>query len=315
MLSLALVNGIPERFIPYLATGEPFDVEEELESIKQMGLFLKTRELSLEYFEGSRFCNLFANNIMEQNYLEQNLKTQLVKWRVPLLLIILGDLVEDLNIKAPPQDTFNTRRFLRAWQRNLRINLDTDIRKNIMTDIAEFYDCLLNAAAAYGEMVYAKLLDDIGPFPSYLLEIFKRRLLFVCIHPNQQQTQYRLQNIQTPKLNLVGNQFNKKRRWTPEEFAEVFVRLPLDAKCDFITEFDRKLWKGHLFSKHMFFKIDCEFSNRELLGQILCFLLPNWFSIWPTFFPLSYEIQCRLMEMKKQNWQPDVGKFMKLLIP
>ena len=316
MLSFNLLKVIPQRFLDFIDKGTPVNQTELLEQFSNVDLFWETSILPVEDFDDSEIVVVFCSNA--QAYFEQRGQSHilnfLLRYRVPLILLCFNDLVKDISLEGPPKDILAAKGFLASWERKFQADLMSDIREPLLGGMASFYTLLLTSASLHGNNLYKSILSEMGQFPPYLIKQVKRSLLFINLHPDHKKVQFELQEIQIPRLYLIEKPFQKDRIWTSDEFLELVFRLPPEVKLQgFIKEFDKKLWKAHLFHNKSL-DINTTHTGRELLAQVICLMLPNWCEIWPVMFPVTFEIQRRLVDIKKSNWLPPVKEYISVFL-
>ncbi len=104
-----------------------------------------------------------------------------------------------------------------------------------------------------------------------------------------------------------------------------FLPKTISPNNTIIKEFHGYVWKTHNHRPRSMIKhlhdydhpvIKSNFSPRDILVQILIFLLPNWKKMWKLFhLPLNYEICKRLMYLKEEErWIPSHDALTRLIL-
>jgi hypothetical protein len=312
MLSFNLIRVTPQRFQKFITNGTPVTHEDPLEEprVKDQDICWALQGLDQSLFSSSLVAGIFQVNTNESQYIPDRLKQWVHLNRLPLLMIILQGLVEDICIEG--EDVYIIKRFLRAYRQNLLDTLQGPNRAQLLIDLADFYSLLLASASLHGQTEYKKLIKGMEPVPPYLPYPLRRKLLLLSIHPNFREIQLHLQGV--PNLHLLHHPLQKKL--TPEEVFEILIRIPptVPVRGGLLVEWDRKVWKLHLFREGVKRKVDHECQGRELLAQIICFMLPNWFQLWPLLFPSTFEIHRRLWDLKLKGWLPKPKEWVELIL-
>jgi hypothetical protein len=319
--SSILLKLVPKKFREFVKAGgggggviiTQDDSFPNFEEYKNEDLCWATVVLPPEDFTNSVLVHLYTMGVAAQP-IPDSCKEMLIYYKIPFILIGINGLNEgcDLGSGVSFEDTIHIKHFLRWFRQNIQETLLSEFKHKFILDLADFYVMLVDSASLHGYNQYENLIELLEPFPVYLTKSLRRSLLFLSLHPDTKKMQYRLQNSM-PKLYLLDHPLPKLL--TAAELYEILVRLPKKVNMvDFIQDFERSIWKAHIHGNMSKFNIKGggDLTARDLLAQIICFLLPNWYQLWVEMFSYSFEIQRRLWYLKKKKWSPPIDDFARI---
>jgi hypothetical protein len=314
MLSLSLLTKVvPKRFRKFIETGGEYKGPGSVvENLTCQDLIWQTKDLNQMDFMSSVITAVYSQNVSETVYVPEHLRPFMHLHKIPLITCCFAGCIETIAIDGDISDIVVIKRFLRAFRDTLLDTLETPARDNLLTDIADFYATLLASASFHGQDLFKNLVKELHPFPPHLPKRVRQQLVFLSLYPNFRQIHFHLQSITIPRLYLLDHQM--KKRLNADELFEILLRLPQTVPITgFIQDFERRVWKAHVFyNKEV--AIDINITGREILAQIICFMLPNWFQLWPELFDNTFEIQRRLWELKKNKWTPPVEEYIRIFL-
>lgn len=343
MLYLNLIKLIHPGFLKIIQGGvkNGFFKSEELfengifqsKEFINVDVILATSCFPIQIFEGSRlvadFIDLMNNSIEFEHTLQNG-----QEFTIPLLLLIVTT-ADAKNVfcnwciagnQFSSSQLYDWSMFIERYQDIVKASLeDTEFKDTILNDIIEFITILLNTAE--DESVYSlkEFKTQLHPLAPHLTDILCKKMLILALHPKQNDIIFELQQIHFPPLKLFDHPL-ADRKITTSLFQELTLQaLPkrVDvSKWPFLLEFYRFIWKLHLFP-HQYSK-DCNVGKHvidiapdgfDILRQLICFLLPNWFQVWTEMnYSTSIEVQRRLWLLKTKNWTPPIKDFIMLLL-
>jgi hypothetical protein len=295
--------------------------------IQTADVFLELDDLS--YPENiPKFIEFITLNIECQPMIPVEWKPFYLKHRTALLMCCLTySNLTDLSLLFA--NDINEIHFLRELCiaiQNMLLDSFHSEKEKFLTDLMDFYWYILDACISTSlEKYKTTYLHHRPATPPYISPKLKKRLAIIQIHPSEIEVVNELQKSCFPMPFLyMPLKSKKKYLWDTNAFLALIehdlpeIKPAILRSTDFIVQFKEKLWAGHQFlPSHLgpFQKIKTNFTDRQILEQVLCYLLPNWQQVWCELgLPASFEVQRRLRFMKKEGWKPPVQSFIKLIL-
>lgn len=279
------------------------------------GIILETLRLPTEIIEQCKIFQTFIDNIEKTPFIEEE-RESLLRLKLPLMILLL------VSPDAPREAReffrniptyFKIEKFMEFYQQDLIECLeDQKARPGILKDIQIFwarFHHVVRECSLIGVGRYVELLGDIPP---HLPTHYVQKLALLSLYPDYSVLMDGLKRF-FPKLRVLNDNF-QHRPISPMVFWELLQFIGGNPKGGFISTFNEQLWELHLY-KDGVFPIRASLTDKELLGQILCYMLPNWAQVWCEIgYPFTSQIKQRLKEMKQQRWLPPIDQFIKTII-
>lgn len=279
-----------------------------------------------EIFNNSRIVIDFRSNIKNSVAFE-NAQENALDFQIPLLLLCVTtknahEVFRSWCVNGSSIDELhNWSAFIYYYQQEL---LDPHDKEELLRDIVEFLDILLNVAEQHSLSEFNSFTNTLKPFAPHLCDVLCKRLTVLSLFPKQEEMMFTLQQIHFPPLRLLDHPL-KSLKISTSLFQEITLQcLPKRIEIKdwpFLLEFYRFVWKLDLFPHRLSKDVnvgictDGPEGGREVLVQLVCFLLPNWYQIWTEMnFSTSTEIQRRLWLLKKNKWMPPIKDYTRLLL-
>ena len=285
-------------------------------------IILNTRRFDRNQFlYRSSIFHHFDQEIIGKPHFLPYIKILLIDNAIPLLfLLFLTDyrnydklvLFHQFDL----ENTFIIEQFLQQYQSMLLLAFSKRHDK-FFNHVIQFYQILLELAMTESEIRIESFLLNNYIFPCHLADFYQYKIATIGLHPDTLQVTYELQKMSFPKLYLLNK--NPNMLIHPNEFEDLIERS-LKKQINhfqFLSDFNRMLWKmdthpDNMLDEPKISKVAVKaFTTRQLLKQIICLLLPNWFEVWTWLdYPRSREIQRRLYFIKYQRkWMPPIKDY------
>lgn len=229
----------------------------------------------------------------------------------------------------------NSMEFLKLYYNGLSNLLDHEKAANgfnrCITEIVLFLDKLGTMIKVYDQAFFRIGLKLLSP-PLYLPAKMKKRLFLLLIIP---EISFDVYNSLPRALRLTTSDLTylrlfSSRRLNPAQYNTLIKELPKlsGAKgLGFLKEFNNVLWMGHTvgpFSKQLKknlvpgqkVKEIKNLHKKELLVQLITFLLPNYHIFWKkNNWNNNLEVQKRIFYIKNTiQWRPNVAQLTKYVL-
>jgi hypothetical protein len=280
-----------------------------------------------ELFDNSRIVVDFRTNL-KQSIAFENIQENALDFQIPLLLLcisvknaheVLRSWCITGNISI--DELHNWSVFIYYYQEELK---DPNDKEELLRDIVDFLDTLLTVAEQHDQCEFTIFTNTLKPFAPHLCKALCDRLTVLALYPKQEEMMFELQQIHFPPLRLLDHPL-KSQKISTSLFQQITIQcLPknIDLKdWPFLLEFYRFVWKLPLFPHRLAKDInvgvcaDGAEGGWQVLVQLVCFLLPNWYQVWTEMnFSTSTEVQRRLWLLKKNKWIPPIKEYTKLLL-
>lgn len=277
-----------------------------------------------EFLGGIGLYQQFLEKIEETEFIEDE-RDIMDFYSVPLFAltlvrenIIAADLRAIISNSVSPQGFSRILAFLHLYEGEFKDAVkDPKIKPKILPEIRVFWTTIVNlwtSRSLKGFEQYQKLL---GAIPPYIPAHKKSQLGLLAFWDEPPEMVWELQN----KLKL-GLLVQFKRRPIPTRvFYELMVDLPSSPPwVRSLLDFKGFVWEMHIRThpKLVNLKISfvhMEFTSKQILEQLMCFLLPNWAQVWTEMgWPFTNEIQRRLRFLKTEGWRPEIKEFISLIV-
>ena len=291
-----------------------------------LGVIQETLKVPSNVFERHKLFNEFLGNIQDTPFLADQ-REYLLYFAVPLfvLCIVREDAVGavgELFTYYDPDIISKTRHFVSLYQTQLRDALeDPQSRGPLLKDIHGFWSLLLQAQEEQGARLVSIFQRQLQPLPPHLPLHLVGKLGLCSLYPDHGEIVNELQQITFPRLRLLTEH---QRAPLPSEVFKAllggFIVKP-GTQADFLLEFRSTVWEAHLRTPPKLTGLrlplvsDMGYTTQDILSQVLCFGLPNWAQVWTEMgWPFTHEIQRRLRFLKKENWRPKPGDFLRIIL-
>ena len=305
-----------------------------------LGIILETIRISPGVFINSnhKLFGQFIGKIQNTTFLEL-IRDSLLFLAVPLFVLCMVredaptavlNLFQYTDPRARPQ----VRQFVSLYQIELKETLeDATARMGLLKDMHGFWVIFLrqrDAIANAGVSVFRGLME---PLPPHLPAHFITKLGLCSFYSDHNELVSELQGLHFPRLGLLTEH---KRICIPTAiFSELMSAAGVSMRINqqqqggggggggaagFLTEFRSAVWETHIRTPPKLLQlpiqpVHMEFTNQEILCQVLCFMLPNWAQVWNEMgWPFTFEIQRRLRFLKQQSWRPKCKEFITLIL-
>lgn len=297
-----------------------------------IGVIMETIRVPMQGFADGR-NKLFTQFLIKIETTEfiESIREELLFFSVPLFVVCLvredapqavADLFQygrDTRLKSL------TQQFTSLYQSELVETLeDAASRGALLRDIYNFWAIFLresDALAEEGVRIFRGLLE---PLPPHLPKHMVGKLGLCSLYSDHSELVSELQGLHFPPLRLLTE--HRKICIPTLVFSELmrgFTLKPIQQgeTTSFLTEFRSALWETHirtppkLLNQVKIPAIHIEYTQQEILSQIMCFMLPNWAQVWAEMgWPLTHEVQRRLRFLKQEQWRPRCQDFLTLII-
>jgi hypothetical protein len=291
-----------------------------------LGIILETLWIPREVFinNNHRLFTEFTRSIEGTDFLGED-REYLIYFAVPLFTLCITredawDAVNDLFIYSDIGVRTKTRQFVHLYQDQIKDVLDDPLaRVPLLKDIHGFWELLLKARQERCDQLMYIFHEQLRPTPPHLPGHLIAKLGLCSLYSDHLELVNTLQGITYPHLRLLTEH---QRGCIPTEVFKalgVFILKPA-TQSDFLTEFKSTIWQPHVRTPTKLLTIrlhevpDMDYSQHDILLQVMCFMLPNWGQVWTEMgWPFTHEIQRRLRFLKKDLWRPKCSEFIKVI--
>lgn len=300
-----------------------------------LGMIMETRRIPTGAFcEGrNKLFTEFLIKIESTEFIEK-IREDLLFAAVPLFVLCIvredaATAVANLFQYDDDRAKYTAQQFTALYQAELLEALeDTASRMALLTDIYSFWSLFIGEMdffAQTGVGIFRSLLE---PLPPHLPRHLIGKLGICSLYSNHEELVSELQGLHFPPLRLLTE--HRRISIPTEVFSElvrgVFLKtVPQGAEgrgeLGFLTDFRFALWDMHirippkLHGQSKIPTIRVEYTQQEILSQVLCFMLPNWAQVWVEMgWPFTHEVQRRLRFLKQEQWRPRCRDFIALIV-
>lgn len=291
------------------------------------GIILETLWTPSEVFINNRhrLFTEFTKSIEDTDFLADD-RECLLSAAVPLFTLCITredawDVVDELFIYSDTGTRTRTRQFVHLYQDQLRDVLDDPAaRIPLLKDIHRFWELLLQSRQERTDHLMFIFHEQLRPIPPHLPGHLIAKLGICSLYSDHRELVNTLQGIVYPHLQLLTEHLGGP---LPTEvfkgLAEGVILKP-GAQADFLTEFKTTVWEPNIRTPNKLLAVklhrlpEMNYASRDILLQVLCFMLPNWGQVWTEMgWPFTHEIQRRLRFLKKDTWRPNCNEFVKII--
>lgn len=284
-------------------------------------LVLETLRIPTDIIQENRIFEIFIQKIDETSFIE-NERELLFTLRLPLFILSITTPMAPVEVryffksKMDPLSLQRIGKFIEFYQMEMKDALDDPkSRKGILEDLQNFWGRFSYEVKRCAQIGPDIFIDSLGMIPPHLPQHYIEKLALLALYPDYPLLIVTLREI-FPRLRVLIGFESRIVRTTV--FWEILKFITKNTRSDFITYFNQQVWELHLYSKEDNLPVvQCsgKLTEKDLLGQVLCFMLPNWAQVWCELgWPFTNEIKRRLKILKQQKWTPPIKEFIKVIL-